>query len=68
MTLLGQSQPDAQWLISPIVATKRQTIIGCWNLKTMAETTWAEQVAKEMKEYGIEVQRISETRWKETDK
>ena len=32
----------------------------------MAETTLAGQVAKEMKEYGIEVLGISETRWKGT--
>ena len=30
----------------------------------MAETTRAGQVAKEMKIYGIEVQGISETKWK----
>ena len=30
------------------------------------ETNRAGQVAKEMKEYGIEVLRISETRWKGT--
>ena len=33
-------------------------------MKTMAETTRAGQVAKEMNEDGIEVLRISETRWK----
>ena len=64
MMLLGQSQPEAQRPIGPIVAPMRQTIIGCWNVRTMAETTWARQVAKEMKEYGIEVLGISETRWK----
>ena len=46
MTLLGQSQPEAQRLIGPIVAPMRQTIIGCWNVRTMAETTRAGQEAK----------------------
>ena len=35
-------------------------------MKTMAETTRAGQVAKEMNEDGIEVLGISETRWKGT--
>ena len=67
MTLLGQSQPEAQRPTDHIVAPKRQTIIGCWNVRTMAETTRARQVAKAMKEYGIEVLGISETRWKGRD-
>ena len=54
MTLLGQSQPEAQ-------ATDDH---GCWNVRTMAETTRAGQLAKAMKEYAIEVLGISETRWK----
>ena len=64
MTLLGQSQLEAQRLIGPIVTPKRQTIIGCWNVRTMAETTRAAQLAKVMKEYGIEVLGISDARWK----
>ena len=63
MTLLRQSQSEAQRPIGPIEAPKRQTIIGCWNVRTMAEETQVGQVAKEMKVYGIEVLGISETRW-----
>ena len=63
---MGQSLQKAQRPIDPIVAPKRQTIIGCWNVRTMAEITRARQVAKAMKEYGIEVLGISETRWKGT--
>ena len=55
-------------LIGPIVAPKRQTIICSWNSRTVAETTHARQVAKEMKEYGIEGLGIIETRWKGSDK
>ena len=62
MTLFGQSPPEAQRLIGTIVAPKRQTIIDCWNVRTMPETTRAGQVAKEMKEYGFQVLGISETR------
>ena len=64
MTLLGQSQLEAQRPIGPIVTPKPQTIISCWNVRTMAETTQAGQSAKVMKEYGIEVLEISEARWK----
>jgi len=39
MTLLGPSQLEAKRSIGPIVAPKRQMIIGCWNVRTMAETT-----------------------------
>ena len=66
MTLLGQSQPEADRPKGPIVAPKRQTIIGCWNVRTMAKTTRAGQIAKEINEYGIEVLGIGETRWKGT--
>ena len=44
MTLLGQSQPETQKSIGPIVAPKRQTIIGCWNVRTMAEKTRLQHV------------------------
>ena len=66
MTLLCQSQPEAQRPLGPIVTPKRQTIIGCWNVRTMAEMTRAGLLAKVMKEYGIEVLGISKTRWKGT--
>ena len=64
MRLLGQSQPEAQRPLGPIVTPKRQTIIGCWNVRTMVETTQAGQSAKVMKEYAIEVLEISQARWK----
>ena len=44
MTLLGQSHPEAQRPIGPIVAPTRQTTIGCWNVRTMAETTRLQHV------------------------
>ena len=68
MTLLGQSQPEADRPKGPIVAPKRQTIIGCWNVRTMAKTTRAGQIAKEINEYGIEVLGIGETRDRERDR
>ena len=61
---LGQNQQEAQRPMRPIVASQRQTSIGCWNVRTMAEATWTAQVAKGMAEYGIEMLGISETRWK----
>ena len=61
---LGQNQREAQRPMGPIVAPQQQTKIGCWNVKTMTEATRTAQVAKEMAGYGIEVQGISETKWK----
>ena len=55
MMLLGQSKLEARRPIGPVLVPKRQTIIGYWNVRTMAETTRAGQVAKEMKEYGERV-------------
>ena len=56
MTVLSQSQPETQSPIGPPSSPpKRQTIIGCWNVRTMAETKRAGQVAKEMKGYWIKV-------------
>ena len=39
--LFGKSHPEAQRLIGPIKAPKRQTNIDCGNVRTMAETTRA---------------------------
>ena len=64
MTLLGQTHREAQKPTGSIVAPKQQTIIGCWNVRTMAETSRAAQVAKEMRTYGLEILGISESRWK----
>ena len=56
MTILSQSQPETQSPIGPPSSPpKRQTIIGCWNVRTMAETKRPGQVAKEMKGYWIKV-------------
>ena len=62
MTLLGQTQREAQKPLGSIVAPKQQNIIGCWNVHIMAETSRAAQVAREMKTYGIEILKISESR------
>ena len=67
MTLLGQSQLEAQRMKGPKEASKQQMMIGYWNARTMAETTRAGQVAKEMKVYGIAVLTIGETTRKESD-
>ena len=64
MTPLGQSRREAQKPIGPRVTPKKETTIGCWNVRTMAETTRTAQVAKEMAGYGIELLGISESRWK----
>ena len=63
MMLLGQSWQETQRLTDPTVAPKKQTAIGCWNVRTMAEAMWTGQVAKEMAKYGIEMLGMSETRW-----
>ena len=63
ITLLGRSLREVQMLIGPIVAPKQRTTMGCWHVRTMAEIARIAQVV-EMTEYGIEVQGISESRWK----
>ena len=56
MTILSQSQPETQSPIGPPNGSpKRQTIIGCYNVRTMAEKKRAGQVAKDMKGYWIKV-------------
>ena len=62
MTLVGQIRREAQRPTGSIVAPKQHTMIGCWNVRTMAETSRASQVAREMKAYGIEILGISESR------
>ena len=64
MTLLGKSWQEAQRPIGPIVAPKKQTTIGYWNVRTMAEATRTAQVTKEMVAYEIEILGLSETRWR----
>jgi len=44
MTLLGQSQREAQRPMGPMVAPKRQTTIGCWNVNKAGWKSW--EVAK----------------------
>lgn len=63
MTRLGQIQREAQRPTGILVSPKNSINIGCWNVRTMAEASRAAQVAKEMKEYNLEVLGISESRW-----
>ena len=49
MALLGQSRREAQRPIGPIVAPKRQTIIGCRKRKERNKAGWKSwEVAKAM--------------------
>ena len=45
--------------------TKWITKIGCWNITTLRESTKIKQVEKEMKNYELDVLRLSEIRWED---
>ena len=49
-------------LFSPKLVTK----VAQWNVRTMYETGRCEQIAKEMRNYGIDVLGISEARWNQS--
>lgn len=48
--------------------TREIKYLGCWNVRTMFETSKAQQIAKEMKKYKIEILGLNETRWTGCDK
>ena len=66
MTQLNESQREVQ-RPTVINAPKLQTIIGCWNVRTVYEIGKSAQVAREMKNYRmgsrIGISSISEVRW-----
>ena len=49
-------------LFSPKLVTK----VAQWNVRTMYETGRCAQIAKEMRNYGIDVLGISEARWNQS--
>ena len=61
VTQLNESQREVQ-RPTVINAPKLQTIIGCWNVRTMYEIGKSAQVAREMKNYRIGALGISEVR------
>ena len=62
MTQLNESQREVQ-RPTVIYPSKLQTIIGCWNVRTMYEIGKSAQVAREMKNYRIGALGISKVRW-----
>ena len=61
LTQLNESRREVQ-RPTVINASKLQTIIGCWNVRTMYEIGKSAQVAREMKNYRIGILSISEIR------
>ena len=63
MTTLGKSLREALRRMESLVTPKCTTIIGNWNVRIIYTTGAATQVAKEMREYRIDLFGISECRW-----
>ena len=62
MTLSSQSRSDAtkqNYLFSP----RTKTVFGTWNVRTMYETGKSVQVARELRNYSIDVLGLCETHW-----
>ena len=56
MKLNGESRKEA-------ISTKRITIVGTWNIRTMFEASKAEQISAERKAYHLDIRSLCETRW-----
>ena len=48
---------------TPLLRTRAPLTLGIWNVRTMYETGKTQLIASEMKEYGISLLGLSETRW-----
>ena len=44
--------------------TRKRTRFGTWNVRTMMEATKLAQIAREFRNYNLELLGLSETRWK----
>ena len=55
MTTLGESLREAQCPIGSSVAPKFTMVMGNWDVRTMYVTGASVQVAKEMREYRIDI-------------
>ena len=62
MTYGSQSRKEASGLRT-LISTKTTIKIGAWNVRTMYQAGKSAQVAAEMRNYGIELLGLSETRW-----
>ena len=63
----GNMMLDWQTPLGPsrrmVLNTKKPTLLGTWNVRTMYQAGKAHVVAKEMKSYNIHILGLSETRW-----
>lgn len=63
MTGSGQTREEAANMTTAFLSAKTHLQIGCWNVRTMFDTSRTEQVAREMRLYGLDILGISECRW-----
>lgn len=62
MTQLNENQRGVQ-RPNAVITPKNETILGCWNVRTMYEIGKSAQIAREMKNYRMGLLGISEVRW-----
>ena len=63
MKLAAESYTEACQSKTSLLKPKETMIFGNWNIRTMYAVGKSAQVAKEMREYNINILRISECRW-----
>jgi hypothetical protein len=61
-TYVKHNQADS---LKTTFGLKQQTKIGCWNVCTLRESGRLKKVEKVMSDYGVEIIRLSEVRWKD---
>ena len=63
MTGPGESRKEAWLSMSIIFNAKTFTKIATWNVRTLYQCGWMEQVIKEMDNYKIDIWGVNEIRW-----
>ena len=62
MTSCQESREEAATLTT-LLTTRKTLNIGTWNIRTMFESGKALQIAREMHNYNLVLERLCETRW-----
>ena len=63
ITLAGESYTEACQSKTSLLKPKKTLVFGNWNILTMYAVRKSAQVAKEMREYNIDILGIRECRW-----
>lgn len=63
MTAGGETLTGAVSTTTGLLSAKTQMRIGCWNVRTMFDTSKQAQVTREMQTYRLHILGVSECRW-----